>query len=271
MKYYKHHIGDFDRATRHLTRLERSVYRDMLDMYYDTEKSLPIELPAICRKIIANSNEESTAVESSLNEFFTRTPTGWYHDRCESEIETYYANNSQKAEAGKASARKRSEKRQLALNENSTGVEIPLNENSTNHKPLTTNHKPLKELEGALAPNDEKAQAIIAEGLDVATWTRWLNYRKQIHKPIKLASMLAAQKQLAGFGSDQAAVVEQSIAAGYTGLFDLKSGKGPPCYQNRQDISQAAGRQMIEAVYGKEPWDEDNNAIDGATAIRRLG
>ena len=29
MNFYQHHIGDFNNATRHLTRLERSIYRDL--------------------------------------------------------------------------------------------------------------------------------------------------------------------------------------------------------------------------------------------------
>jgi uncharacterized protein YdaU (DUF1376 family) len=94
MKYYQHHIGDFDKATRHLTRLERSVYRDLIELYYDTEQPLTLDRAALCRKIIARSNEESTAVEQVLNEFFTETPTGWYHERCESEIEKYRVNKA---------------------------------------------------------------------------------------------------------------------------------------------------------------------------------
>lgn len=147
MNYYKHHIGDFDRATRHLTRIERSVYRDLLDVYYDTEQPLTLDLPALCRKIIARSNEEATAVEQTLNEFFTKTPTGWYHERCEEELDLYRDTTSQKSIAGKASAAKRAEKKQQALNGKPTPVEIPLNESATaiqqDDNGIPTNHKPL--------------------------------------------------------------------------------------------------------------------------------
>lgn len=64
-------------------------------------------------------------------------------------------------------------------------------------------------------------------GLDQSAWSRWLEYRRQIRKPIKPASMLAAQRKLAGFGEDQSAVVEQSIAQGWTGLFPLKERPKP--------------------------------------------
>jgi len=52
-------------------------------------------------------------------------------------------------------------------------------------------------------------------GLDQPSWTRWLAYRQKIKKPIKPPSTEAAQKALAAFGADQAAVVEQSIAQGW--------------------------------------------------------
>jgi uncharacterized protein YdaU (DUF1376 family) len=140
MNYYSHHIGDFDRATRHLSRTERSVYRDLMDVYYDTETRLTIDKPALCRKIIARSNEEVTAVEQVLNEFFIETATGWYHQRCEDELEAYRNSNSQKSLAGKASAAKRAMKRQQAFNGNPTDVEQPNNGTPTNQEPLTINH-----------------------------------------------------------------------------------------------------------------------------------
>jgi uncharacterized protein YdaU (DUF1376 family) len=151
MNHYPHHIGDFNNATRHLTRLERSVYRDLIEMYYDTEQLLPLDIPAICRKILARSNEEATAVEQVLNEFFTKTSTGWYHDRCEHEIDKYKTSNSQKAEAGRASAAKREAKRQQALNGNPTPVETPLNGTPTNQEPITNNQEPVLKT-GANAP-----------------------------------------------------------------------------------------------------------------------
>jgi uncharacterized protein YdaU (DUF1376 family) len=149
LKHYPHHIGDFDKATRHLTRIERSVYRDLIDLYYDTEQRLSLDKAALCRRIIARTNEEAKAVEQVLNEFFTETPTGWYHGRCEAEIESYHDNTSQKAMAGKASAEAKRLKKLQALNGHSTDVEQPLNPvatdvngTSTNHQPSTINQEP---------------------------------------------------------------------------------------------------------------------------------
>ena len=105
------------------------MYRDLIDLYYETEKQLPIEVGEVARRIVAN--ELSTDVERLLNEFFIQTPHGWYHVRCDEEITKYQGNNSQRAQAGKASAAKKALKKHQALNGESTSVEIPLNENST--------------------------------------------------------------------------------------------------------------------------------------------
>jgi hypothetical protein len=62
----------------------------------------------------------------------------------------------------------------------------------------------------------------LPHGLDEAAWTRWLGYRRETGKPLKPASHQSAMKALAKHGEDQSAVVEQSIANGWQGLFALK-------------------------------------------------
>ncbi len=135
MHHYPHNIGDFDKATRHLTRIERSIYRDLIELYYDTEQILTPEVATICRRVLARTDEELTAVEQVLNEFFIKTPTGWYHQRCEAELDKYRANSSQQAKAGKASAAARALKAKQALDGISTGVELALNIRSTGEQP----------------------------------------------------------------------------------------------------------------------------------------
>jgi uncharacterized protein YdaU (DUF1376 family) len=115
MKYYPHYIGDFDRATRYLIWVERSIYRDLIELYYDAEQALALDFESLCRKVIARSDEERTAVEQMLNDFFTKTEHGWYHNRCEEKLEAYGNNTSQKSAASKASAARRVLKRQQAM------------------------------------------------------------------------------------------------------------------------------------------------------------
>lgn len=176
MKLYLHHIGDFDRATRHLTRIERSVYRDLIELYYETEQQLTLDVAALCRKIIARSDEESTAVQQVLNEFFTQTSTGWYHDRCEEVIAEYRSHTSAKAMAGKASAAAR---RLRALNASnarpaddkqaangcSTPVEHVLNGCATEGQ-LTVNRKPLTVNQEDQELSDQQTPLILTDPPD---------------------------------------------------------------------------------------------------------
>jgi len=175
MFYYQHNIGDFDKATRHLSRLERSVYRDLIDLYYDTEYQLNLDIKYLCRKILALSNEESTAVEQVLNEFFTKTPNGWYHDRCEEEIEKFKNSKTQRSEAGKKSAAARQEKRERALNGRSTEIQQDSNGAPTKQETINNNQYTDK-------TNSKNAQ------LDFSSWPQqpskevldaWLAMRKK--------------------------------------------------------------------------------------------
>jgi uncharacterized protein YdaU (DUF1376 family) len=152
MNYYSHHIGDFNNATRHLTRVERSLYRDAIELYYDTESALTKDFEKLSRRLLANTTEEKAALRDVLNEFFTETDDGFTHDRCDKEIAKYRANTSNKAKAGISSAEARKQKR--------TGVEQVLNERKTaeqltnNHKPITNNHKPIKNIRGSRLTQD---------------------------------------------------------------------------------------------------------------------
>lgn len=107
MNHYPHHIGDFNNATRHLTRVERSLYRDMLELYYDTEQPLNGDVTKIARRILATSVDEREALNMVLEEFFVLQDDGWHNTRCDAEIAKYQGQIEQASRAGKASAAKR--------------------------------------------------------------------------------------------------------------------------------------------------------------------
>lgn len=98
-----------------------------------------------------------------------------------------------------------------------------------NPSPSENRHKPSTRRKGGRAEDpkivpDEPPPS----NLNVEAWHRWEQYREAIGKRIKPASMAAAQRKLAGYGASQAAVVEQSIAQGWQGLFPLKEQPKPP-------------------------------------------
>lgn len=86
MNYYPHHIGDYLRDTSHLSLLEHGAYRRMLDLYYASEKPLPLDNDGLCRLIQAKSKLERDAVGTVLKEFFLRSQDGWRNARADLEI-----------------------------------------------------------------------------------------------------------------------------------------------------------------------------------------
>lgn len=93
----------------------------------------------------------------------------------------------------------------------------------------------------------KKKDPPLPPGLDVPTWDRWDQYRKAIRKPIKSASVQAAQRKLAGFGEHQGAVVEQSIANGWTGLFALKDANANTKPSSKQSTRFAESTDKLRA------------------------
>lgn len=156
MHSYQHNIKTWNHATRHLTRVERALYRELTELYYDTEQPLPADnFERLCRLVLAVTEEEKAAVKTVLDEFFTLTGDVYTHDYCDEQIEKYRANSSSKAKAGRASAEARRKKAEQRRNTRSTGVEQNVNkiELTRNKKPITNNHKPNKNTDGATAPD----------------------------------------------------------------------------------------------------------------------
>lgn len=93
MNHYPHHIGDFDAATRHLSRLERSIYRDMRDRYCLGESPLDgNDFNLLARRLLCVTPEDVAALQFVLDEFFELTPEGlWINHECDQIIAAYRA------------------------------------------------------------------------------------------------------------------------------------------------------------------------------------
>jgi hypothetical protein len=85
--------------------------------------------------------------------------------------------------------------------------------------------------------------------LDEQAWERWVAFRKVIRKPIKPISEHAAKLKLARFGDDQAAVVDQSIANGWQGLFEIKKAAPRPGEKVEKTDKQKAADAARHAEY----------------------
>ena len=161
MHYYQHHIGDFIKATARLTDAQSMAYLRLIWKYYDDERPLPNEMDVLAFQIGATEAD----VNLILRSYFKLEDDGWHQSRCDNEIAEYHKKSEQAANAGKASARAR-------MNKRSTDVEQPLNGLSTNHKPITNNQEPLTK-------NQINTNADALDGFDEF----WSIYDKKIEKP----------------------------------------------------------------------------------------
>jgi hypothetical protein len=96
--------------------------------------------------------------------------------------------------------------------------------------------------------------------LDVEAWERYKAFRKAIKKPIKEVSENAAKLKLSRFGADQDAVVQQSIANGWQGLFPLKTQKSEKPVKTDAQVAkdnEAFIRQQDYAIKGWELREPD--------------
>jgi len=103
MIWYKFHIGDYLTHTVHLSDAEDLAYRRLLDLYYMSEKMIPLDLRVVSRKI--RLDEDIT--ESVLEEFFERTDDGYFNNRCATEVAKYQAQVATNTELGSMGGRPR--------------------------------------------------------------------------------------------------------------------------------------------------------------------
>lgn len=134
MHYYQFNIGDYNKHTMHLSPIEDITYRRLLDMYYDTERPIPTDIPWVSRRL----RIESGVVKSILNEFFEYTEDGYINRRADAEIASYHGFlEKQKLNGIKGG---RPKKTHGIPNPNPT-----LTQNNPKQETLTINQEPIKE------------------------------------------------------------------------------------------------------------------------------
>lgn len=147
MHYYQFNIGDYRRDTSHLSRLEHSIYRDLIDWYYLDELPIPLETQSVIRRLRLGSQEEATALQNILNDFFECESDGWHHNRIDADLQKYRHDCIKNRNNGKKGGRPKalSGKEENPLGSQSVSTENPnLTQNNPNQEPITKNQEPIK-------------------------------------------------------------------------------------------------------------------------------
>ena len=101
MIWYKFHLGDYITHTLHLSDAEDLAYRRLLDLYYMSEKPIPLDTESVARKIRLDLD----ITESVLREFFEHTENGYRNYRCDAEIAKYQHQVENNRQLGKRGGR----------------------------------------------------------------------------------------------------------------------------------------------------------------------
>jgi len=254
MHYYTFNIGDYRKDTGHLTTLEHGIYRQLLDWYYLDELPIPKETQTVIRRLRLVSDSDTQSLQNVLNDFFVLRDDGYHQSHCDGVIHKYHGMAKKNKANGKLGGRPKKTQSVILDNPDQS-------ESKGNQEPITKNQQPTtkKEKKGA------SADVVLVDGLDVNAWTAWFFYRDGIGKPIKPASMLAAQKAMVKFGEQQSAVVEQSMANGWQGLFAIKQDTGKQSTSTTfAERDAATGRKRWEEMTGRK-WPENETFIEADT------
>jgi uncharacterized protein YdaU (DUF1376 family) len=256
VRHYAFNVGDYAAATAHLSNAEDLVYRRLLDAYYARETPLPTDEAMCCRLIRATTPAARRAVGAVLREFFSCEPDGWHQKRVDIEIARYRDKSAKARASGQRSGeiRRTNVERTLErpLNERIADVEL-----TTNHEPRTTTSLPTvgKKAKAAVAA------APLPDWLPADPWARFLEARiamKARATPHGQALLIAELDKLRQQGHDPTAVLDQSIARSWRGLFPIKSPDAPrTAKHDRRD--QVAGGIWPEANNERH----DDRTIDG--------
>ena len=135
MRYYQFNIGDYRSSTTHLSNEEDLAYRRLIDMYYDTEKPIPLETQAVSRRLRLGLD----VVESVLKEFFLTCSDGHHHARCDHELALYHQLQERARTNGKLGGRPRRTQPVPTETQPEPRPNPALTKSQPNHKPITNN------------------------------------------------------------------------------------------------------------------------------------
>jgi uncharacterized protein YdaU (DUF1376 family) len=201
MHYYKHNIKDFNAHTAHLTRLERDIYRQMIERYYLTEEPLTGDLDALYRKLSIRTDEEEEAAAQILSEFFalveissTSMDMVYQHCRCDEEIQVYRTRSDKARDAAAKRWESKGNANAMLTTNNITNNNITTKK-VTKKKGPPTLKEVCNEFDGRIEQPDEEALSFFnfyeSNGWKVGknpmkSWkaaaTNWINRQKKWEK-----------------------------------------------------------------------------------------
>ena len=112
MHYYQFYIADYRKDTSHLTRLEHSIYRDLIDWYYLDEKPISKDMSFVSRRLKLSTKSEIESFNNVIQDFFVEQDDGYHHQKIDDEICEYHKKCDVNSTNGKKGGRPKGKRTQ---------------------------------------------------------------------------------------------------------------------------------------------------------------
>ena len=259
MNYYPFHIGDYAKATQHLTLEEDGMYRRLLDLCYITEKPLPKDHRQLYRLTRAMTDLHREAVITVLHEFFTETDDGWVSVRANVEIEAM--REKQQKQRDKANKRWHmpvEERGNASAMPQHTESDAVASKHDANAMPPTPTPTPK-------VINTSAAVAATPDGVSVLVWRDFVQLRKDKKSKLTQTALDGIASEARKAGWELEAALRECCSRGWVGFKAewVAPGKQKPESYRERDERLAANR-MAEFAPGvaRKAADFDSNIID---------
>ena len=156
-------------------------------------------------------------------------PWGW--------IITNYSLYRDKMRSAERTAYLAEKQREYRARAKSTGV---------NKSTSINQDKPIAEADTEAKDKSRLKAAGLPEWLDLKAWEAWLTYRLELRKPLKPSTIPRQLKFLEAHKASHAAIIEQSIMNGWTGLFPLGSSNGTKKLSASERVRLANPREKTD-------------------------
>jgi len=237
MHYYQFHVGDYRAATAHLTNDEDLAYRRLLDMYYDTETPIPLDIDWVSRRLRLGQD----VVQNVLKDMFKLSDNGWIHTRCDSEIQKYHskADSARKANQIRWGSEKvlKSDTDQILTN---------------NHKPITNNQE-VK----TISKSKPKAMSVLKpEGVSDQIWKDYIQTRE---KPLTETGLKGLEREADKAGWPLEKALQECTIRGWRGFKAECVANRSSGIINKQEALEARNKAVGDAWLAKMEREENAN------------
>ena len=254
MNHYPRHVVDYLKKTLALTLAQDGAYCRALDWYYDHESPLPPK-PLVYGELRCITRADRAAVDVVLARYFTETPEGYQHGRCDEEIAAYRTRAETARRNGASGGRPRNQSETDPViagipkdNPSETGSKTSQNQNQ-NQRTTKARSTPTRE---------RAAPSALPDWLPPDAWQRWARHRGSKLTPQAITLQLGKLTALRANGHEPQTLIDLAIESGWSTF-----------YAPRGTVTATSGRHDARAKTAGEIWkgqpDERPNerVIDG--------